>query len=444
MNPLFPDEPASGNQHDADGYLLSSGGRRIEPPQHEHQRASDGDNPAADLIRQKIDALYAHEPSARQEIQEVKGAEQHRSKHQQFMYELSTSGRSLADIQTAWHNYYVALPDDEKQQVWHEFYAANARRPSAYTKFVQDKAAAEVAQHGLDAATTEETHQPAHKPVVSEHESHEAKEAASDRRSFTTVKKQALRKVRLSQKAQQRAKHHFQSLVFGIGTGLFVLLIFLFGFFNEVIITPFIQPNNNADGTPIILSTDGVAPTNDPEVIIPKINVELPVIYGATSINENDVQSALENGVFHYPTTVLPGQAGNAAYFGHSSNNIFNKGKYKFAFVLLHELEPGDIFYLTRDGKLYTYKVFKKQIVEPSDTWVLGTVEGHTATATLITCDPPGTTLHRLVVWADQINPDPSGNAVAATPSAPMAEPEKITGNGPSAWSRFWHWATPW
>src|SRR6476646_5230743 len=135
MNPLFPDEPAAAGSKD-DSYLLSRGGKHLEP-----RHKSSDDNPAADLIRQKIDALYAHEPNAGQELQEVKAEEHPRSKHQQFMYDLSTSGSSLADIQTAWHNYYVALPDEEKHQVWREFYAANARTPSAYGRFVQQKAA---------------------------------------------------------------------------------------------------------------------------------------------------------------------------------------------------------------------------------------------------------------------------------------------------------------
>jgi len=229
--------------------------------------------------------------------------------------------------------------------------------------------------------------------------------------------------------------------VFGIGLAALVVLVFLFGFFNEVVIAPFIQPSGHASATPIILSQDSLAPNSTPEVIIPKINAQLPTIYG-TSVNEDDVENSLEDGVVHYASTSVPGQQGNAAFFGHSSNNIFNKGKYKFAFVLLHELVPGDIFYLTYNGKVYTYRVFQKQVVEPTDTWVLNPVAGKTATATLITCDPPGTSLHRLVVWGEQIDPDPS--AAAAAPTTTAQQPAQLASNGPTLWSRFWHWATPW
>ncbi|HEX9153408.1 MAG TPA: sortase, partial [Candidatus Saccharimonadales bacterium] len=178
-----------------------------------------------------------------------------------------------------------------------------------------------------------------------------------------------------------------------------------------------------------------------PEVIIPKINVQIPVIYDEPSVTEASVQRALERGVIHYASTVNPGEQGNAAVFGHSSNNIFNKGKYKFAFVLLHELVPGDIFYLTYNKTVYTYKVFDKKIVPPTEVSVLGGVADKPATATLITCDPPGTSTNRLVVWGEQISPDPAGAATPTITNTPStATPTELPSEGPTLWSRFWNW----
>jgi hypothetical protein len=90
--------------------------------------AAPGADPAIELVRQKLTKLYEKEPDTDKEIEEVQQAT-HRSKHQQFMYQLTTSGKSLAEIQTDWHHYYTALPDNEKHQVWHEFYE-NQRRTS--------------------------------------------------------------------------------------------------------------------------------------------------------------------------------------------------------------------------------------------------------------------------------------------------------------------------
>jgi sortase A len=220
--------------------------------------------------------------------------------------------------------------------------------------------------------------------------------------------------------------------------GGLVIFIFLFGLFNQILIAPFIQPGRNISDTSIIIDPNGAAPSPNPQVIIPKIDVEIPVIYSQASINEADIENSLEDGVVHYPTTVLPGQKGNAAFFGHSSNNVFTPGQYKYAFVLLHELVDGDTFYLTNNDKVYIYKVISKTIVAPTDVGVLGPVAGQVATATLITCDPPGTSLNRLIVVGQQISPDPSTDSspTAQTASAvSVGAAVNLPGDGPSLWS---------
>jgi sortase A len=372
---------------------------------------------AAELIRQKVAAVYASEPAAATELAEAE-AVRRRSPHQQFMHELSASGKDLATIQTEWHNYYQNLPDEQKHQVWQEFYSSQAllRQKPAAGNLVEHKNGVVVGH------STARRRQPAAK--------------LRDARNSSEIKAAVRDKVTAG--GQLQTKHHLQSLLFGLGMGLVVMLIFLFGFFNELFIAPFIQPSRAQAATPLILSTGSVAPTSTPEVIIPKINVEIPVDYTQTSTNEATIETALENGVVHYPTTVLPGQTGNTAVFGHSSNNIFNKGKYKFAFVLLHTLVNGDTFYLTYNSKVYVYKVISHTVVEPDNVGVLGPVPGQNATATLITCDPPGTSLHRLVVVGQQISPDPSGNeAVAAPPAASNTTPTALPGNGQTLWGRY-------
>lgn len=453
MNPLFPDEPTHAAAHSHDkGYVLPRQEKRLDPPTHENH-TTNGAEAAADLIRNKINTLYSDEPDSRAEAHQADDSPI-RSRHQQFMHELSTSGKSLAEIQAAWHAYYQGLPDHEKHQVWQEFYTTNAPHPSQQTQYIRQRSVPKLTPHPAvirPQHTQPHAVQPALAPeppttgmvVVAEHEHDRLPPAPiEDPRSLATVKRHVLRTVRNRNKAQLKARQHLQSLAFGLGMGALVLLVVLFGFFNEVVIAPFIHPGSHTQATPIILSTDGIAPTDKNEVIIPKLNVELPFVTG-TSTKESDIENQLEEGIAHYPSTSLPGQVGNAAFFGHSSNNIFNKGKYKFAFVLLHELEPGDIFYLTANGKVYTYKVFQKKVVEPTETWVLNPVAGKTATAALITCDPPGTSLHRLVVWGEQVTPDPNANA-AAPDGAALQPPKELPSNSPTLWSRFYHWATPW
>jgi LPXTG-site transpeptidase (sortase) family protein len=364
-------------------------------------------NDAAELIRQKVADLYNDEPSAREELQESQNIK-HQSKHQRFMYELGTSGKDLATIQTEWHTYYQSLPPHEKHQVWQEFYSSHdaINRPASTQQAVVSA------------------------PATAHPRSRTKPKKLRDVRSIDDVA--ATIRHNVSAGGKLKAKHHLQSLLFGLGMGSLVMVVVLFGLFNEIVLAPLYQPSRHASATPIIVDATQAAPTDKNEVIIPKINLEIPVDYSQTTIDETNIEQGLEKGIVHYPITSKPGENGNAAFFGHSSSNIFNKGKYKFAFVLLHAVTPGDTFYVTYNKKVYVYKVISRTIVDPSDVGVLDPVPGQTATATLITCDPPGTSLRRLVVVGQQISPDPSTNAAAPTTTnvGTTADVAKLPGNG--------------
>jgi len=377
-------------------------------------KTQDDPNPAADLIRKKVEAAYQHEPDAEVESEDIKdaGKANHHSKHQDFIYNLTSSGRPLHEIQTAWHEYYAGLTDAEKHKVWQEFYATHA--------------------------------QAAHHPALTHAEPAPAPPKPAARRT-------AAQKVKAKTKAKLAPAHHktttepakrksanpLRSLLFGLGTGGIVILIFMFTFFNDRIIAPFIQPSRTATNIPIISS----APVSQaPEVIIPKINSEVPVVYDVNSVNNDDIQLGLERGVVHYADSALPGQDGNVVIVGHSSGNIFNAGNYKFAFSLLRALDTGDTFFLQKDGIRYTYQIYNKMVVKPTDVAVLGPTD-KLATATLITCDPPGLNSNRLVVVAQQISPDPAANNTAAVPHPQVATATAIIpGNSPTLWSRLVKW----
>lgn len=375
-----------------------------------------GNDPAMNLIRQKISSLYAKEPDPKEEITEATIAGRHRSKHQDYIYHLTTSGKSLAEIQTQWHSYYQGLPDDEKHAVWQEFY--------------------DMHNQAINVQETPSQSTALNKPSTMRTETQTLKKKA-DPRSVADVKDQLLSKIGARGKLSKR--HHIQSILFGLSTGAIVIVILLFSFFNERFVAPFITPSREVSNTPIIIDPNSTVATGEPKVIIPKINVEIPVVYDQTSISEAAIQGSLEQGVVHYATTASPGEKGNSVIFGHSSNNIFNKGKYKFAFVLLNRMEVGDTFSLTKDGKQYVYKVFQKKVVEPTDISVLNNINDKVATATLITCDPPGTSLRRLIVIGEQISPDPTTDAESTAIKSDQ-KPAIVPSNAPSLWHRFTTW----
>lgn len=101
-------------------------------------------------------------------------------------------------------------------------------------------------------------------------------------------------------------------------------------------------------------------------------------------------------------------------------------------------MEVNDTFYITKDGVRYAYKIYEKKIVDPTDLGVLN-ANNKKATVTLITCDPPGTTLHRLIVVGEQISPNPEKN-VASTAKAADSKETILPSNAPSLWERIKDW----
>lgn len=377
---------------------------------------------AAELIRQKLDKLYGEEPAAKKELKEVEQIPGNKmSKHQHYMDELSKSGLSLHEIQTKWHEYYTKLPDDEKHQVWKEFY-----------------------QHHENQKKKPKENKPEEKPTPEKKETAHTETKETTNRIYGNNSVHAVKKD-LINRVQTRAKpvtdnHHVRSLIFGFSMGALVLLIFLFSFFNERFITPLIRPSTSVSASPIIVNPNGAgtAAGPEPKIIIPKINVEAPVVYDEPSIEEKAVQKALEKGVVHYSTTPNPGEKGNAVIFGHSSGNIINSGKYKFAFILLKSLDKGDTFIADKDGKRYVYRVYEKYVTVPTDVSILG-ARDKPSTMTLVTCDPPGMSTNRLIIVGEQIFPDPSANKESSV-AVQNEVPKVLPSNSPSLWQRIKNW----
>lgn len=396
------DNNTKGGQFDASLQLPDEGRTRSS-------KLQDDSNPAADLIRKKVEAAYGHEPDAKEEIEEIEdlSPKAHHSKHQEFILGLTNSGRPLHEIQTAWHEYYAGLTDREKHQVWQEFYSTQAQaahHPAVTHQEVTPKPARAVLKRPALKPKPKTAHHPAKAKRVAEPKS--------------------------------AVEQSFHSLLFGLGTGSIVILVFMFTFFNDRIIAPFIQPSRNSVNIPLISDATVSA---KPEVIIPKINAEIPVVYDVNTIDDNAIQDGLKRGVVHYADTALPGQNGNVVIVGHSSGNIFNQGNYKFAFSLLRALDNGDTFYLQKDSKRYTYQIYKKETVKPTDVSVLGLAD-KPATATLITCDPPGLNTNRLVIIAQQISPDPASNSPNVAQNKLATSATIVPGNSVSLWSRLTKW----
>lgn len=272
--------------------------------------------------------------------------------------------------------------------------------------------------------------------IITDSDSAAQQPAASSR--FRKLRNDLVAKVNARAQRFRRSNHFIPIL-----SAVIVGLIFVFLQYNRVIaaqIEAFISPGstvNVSDTTVIDPTTASVS--SDPRLIIPKINVSVPVVYDVNTVDEKTIQSALDRGVVQYKlpgANSEPGQVGNTVILGHSSNDVFDSGNYKFAFVLIDRLDKGDLFYANYQGKRYIYKVTDKKVIDPTNWRILQQNNGK-PTMVLVTCTPAGTSKSRLLVYGEQISPDPAA-ASAAPANKENANPATIPGNSQTFFERLW------
>jgi len=152
-----------------------------------------------------------------------------------------------------------------------------------------------------------------------------------------------------------------------------------------------------------------VAPLEN-RIVIPKIGKNIPLNNAGQASYENgdwdgleqDIQTALQDGVVRYPGTAEPGDIGNVFVTGHSSYYLWDPGRYKDVFARLHDLEVGDEFTIYWNQEVHHYRIATRKVVTPEETSVLDQPHDKKV-ATLMTCTPVGTTKNRLIFVAEEI-----------------------------------------
>ena len=122
-------------------------------------------------------------------------------------------------------------------------------------------------------------------------------------------------------------------------------------------------------------------------------------VYAAT---EKEFQAGLIDGVVHYPGTALPGEFGNCYIFGHSSDYIWSKGKYKTIFATLPKMQLGETILVSGpENTEFIYTVIDSKKVSAKDVSVLSQQGYSRKLLTLQASYPVGTALARWVVVAE-------------------------------------------
>lgn len=119
---------------------------------------------------------------------------------------------------------------------------------------------------------------------------------------------------------------------------------------------------------------------------LPKIDIKIPLLYGATDRN-------LKYGAAQLEGTSPLGEVGNTAIAGHrnyTDERLFSN---------LDRLGPGDEIIIKTITDTFSYEVFNVFVVEPTDLSVLDKSDEEKI-LTLITCEPKQIATHRLILQA--------------------------------------------
>lgn len=161
--------------------------------------------------------------------------------------------------------------------------------------------------------------------------------------------------------------------------------------------------------TPTLIPTPIVSPTpsNNFDIMIPKISASTKIVENVSPFNQKEYLKILEQDVVaHAKGTSKPGEGnGHMSYiFAHSTQQGLSMTRKNAVFYLLGELKEGDPIYIDYHGTNYTYRVYKKAVVNASEISYLSYNEHDKEIIILQTCWPIGTDWKRLLVFAQRVN----------------------------------------
>lgn len=383
----------------------SSGGDLPAQPRSDSDQSSR--RAATNVIRAQIDALYGDRPTAERTTPEAPGraptpqtATTEDSNPYQRTY--STQPNPQADqwqnYHSAWQNYY--------ESYYKQYYGTN--RTAAQTGYFSN-------QTDLEKTT----------------------EILTKDEALVELRQSLLGKVKKSASKIRRSRHFVPIIA-----ALVVVLLAVFIQYNRVLIATvnaYVSPGAINPQNIVIDPNADIAVSPEPRLIIPKINVDVPVLYDVGA-DHNSQMAAMAKGVAHFSipgASSHPGEVGNTVISGHSSNDLFDPGDYKFIFAQLEKLKIGDTIYANYNSIRYTYVVTKMEVVKPTEVSKL-IYPTNKPMLTLITCTPLGTAQDRLLVTAEQVSPDPAKAAQAPAGSGTTnGQDAALPGNSPTLFERL-------
>ena len=340
---------------------------------------------------------------------------------------------------SAWQDYY--------QKYYSEYYSNAARNYIAKERLkdAREQAEEDEVVYALARANRKDGHEAGLKLNSGRDWSADNYSGTTEVKDADNVQAKLRRKIR--RRATDEAKKSRRRRKFvPILAGLAVVAVILFLQYNRLIFAPimaYISPGN-APATEIEALDPTITQTvsADPRLIIPKLNIDVPIRF---EVPASDVMAAMNNGVAHYRisgASAYPGQIGNFVITGHSAGDVYSSNPYKYIFSGLERLEDGDLIYVNYESVRYTYKVFRRQVIEPTDVAAL-VMQTEKPLITLVTCTPLGTSRYRLLVTGEQISPSTDEKTATDSGEGTTNIDEAVMpANEPSFFEGIWNWLT--
>ena len=144
------------------------------------------------------------------------------------------------------------------------------------------------------------------------------------------------------------------------------------------------------------------APLPDPSApreLVDIGRIQIPKTGVDQTVREGVEQVVIDNGPAHWPGTAAFGAWGNVVLAGHRSSRTA-------PFLRNAELAAGDEILLTDTTGVYHYSVTSVEVLPATALWIVDQRPGRSLT--IFTCNPIGSSVERLVVYADlQTRPRP-------------------------------------
>ncbi|MBI2464990.1 sortase [Candidatus Shapirobacteria bacterium] len=170
--------------------------------------------------------------------------------------------------------------------------------------------------------------------------------------------------------------------------------------------SPTVVISGEPTSAPIPTPTVTEIGTTEYSISIPKIGAYASIVDGISPFDQKAYSQVLKDRVVAQAKgSSRPGMGNGSStfIFAHSTEQGLSMVRQNAIFYLLGELKDGDVFFVNDKGKIFTYKVYMRKIVNASEIEYLKYSDPSKEVLIMQTCWPLGTDWKRLLVFGERV-----------------------------------------